>query len=70
MKLVKYEGRLQLVGFSSNYATYQKVIFYLAKYAVDPLFYFVRNWDMPKLTNYHIFSWKKTMSNKINYFNF
>ena len=50
MKLVKYEGRLQLVGFSSNYATYQKVIFYMAKYAVDPLFYFAF-----KITKYVLF---------------
>jgi len=40
MKLVKYEGGLQLVEFSSNYATYQKVVFYLAKYTVDTVHYF------------------------------
>jgi hypothetical protein len=50
MQLVKCEGGLQLAGSSSNYATYQKVIFNLAKYAVDPLFYFAF-----KITKYVLF---------------
>ncbi len=50
MQLVKCEVGLQLAGSSRIYATYQKVIFYLAKYAEDPLFYFAF-----KITKYVLF---------------